>query len=100
MNVNSENTNIGINTKFIEIIANIILEQNKQLLQIIAEEEKLGYKKIMNFLPSQYQIKKELLKLSKNNDHYGSFLEKSNSISESSSSESLSPSLLSESEEE
>lgn len=61
------NVNIDINTKFLEIIANLILEQNKQLLQIIAEEEKLGYKKIMNFLPSQYQIKKELLELSQKN---------------------------------
>lgn len=72
--------NIDINTKFIEILANLVLEQNKQLLQIIVEEKKIGYKKIMNYLPSQYEIKKQILQLS--NDQ--SFFEKSNSISESS----------------
>ena len=56
--------NIDINVKFIEIISNLVLEQNKQLLQMIAEEEKLGYKKVMNFLPSQYEIKKQLDELS------------------------------------
>jgi hypothetical protein len=86
---------IDINTKFVEILVNLLLEQNKQLLQIIAEEEKLGYKKIMNFLPSQYQIKKQLLELSNQLD---GFLEKSNSISESSVSSSAS--LLSDSEVE
>lgn len=85
--------NVDINTKFVEILANLVLEQNKQMLQIVAEEEKLGYKKIMNFLPSQYQIKKQLLEISKKQNHLG-FLEKSNSISES--SESASSSLLSE----
>lgn len=89
------NVSIDVNTKFIEILANIVLEQNKQLLQIIADEEKLGYKKIMNFLPSQYQIKKELLEMSKRNNQLDDFLEKSNSISES-SSESSSSLLLSE----
>lgn len=77
------NVTIDINTKFIEILANLILEQNKQLMQIIAEEENLGYKKTMNFLPSQYEIKKQLNQLV-------GFFEKSNSISES-SSESSSP---------
>jgi len=57
--------NIDINVKFIEMLSNLVLEQNKQLLQTIAEEEKLGYKKIMNFLPSQYEIKKQLYELSK-----------------------------------
>ncbi len=57
--------NIDINVKFIEMLSNLVLEQNKQLLQTIAEEEKLGYKKIMNFLPSQYEIKKQLHELSK-----------------------------------
>jgi hypothetical protein len=57
--------NVDINVKFIEILSNLVLEQNKQLLQIIAEEEKLGYKKIMNFLPSQYDIKKQLNNISK-----------------------------------
>ncbi len=57
--------NIDINMKFIEILSKLVLEQNKQLLQIIAEEEKLGYKKIMNFLPSQYEIMKELNDISK-----------------------------------
>lgn len=58
--------NIDINMKFIEILSNLVLEQNKQLLQIIAEEEKLGYKKVMNFLPSQYEIKKQLNDISEN----------------------------------
>lgn len=57
--------NIDINMKFIEILSNLVLEQNKQLLQTIAEEEDIGYKKIMNFLPSQYEVKKQLLELSK-----------------------------------
>lgn len=80
--------NVDINTKFIEILANLVLEQNKQLLQIIVEEKQIGYKKIMNYLPSQYEIKKQILQLS--NDQ--SFLEKSNSISESSVSLSSSSS--------
>jgi hypothetical protein len=57
--------NIDINMKFIEILSKLVLEQNKQLLQIIAEEEKLGYKKVMNFLPSQYEIMKQLNDISK-----------------------------------
>lgn len=79
---------IDINTKFIEILANLVLEQNKQLLQIIAETEQLGYKKINNFLPSQYHIKKQLLELSKEHNHLDGCLEKSNAISESSSDSS------------
>lgn len=54
------NMDTEINMKYIEILSNLILEQNKQLLQIIAEEEKIGYKKIINFLPSQYDIKKHV----------------------------------------
>lgn len=77
--------NVNINTKFIEILAFLVLEQNKQLLQIIAEEEGIGYKKINNFLPSQYEIKKQLIEMTKNNNQLDGFLEKSNSISESSS---------------
>ena len=88
---------MNINTKFVEILANLVLEQNKQLLQIIAEEEKLGYKKIMNFLPSQYDIKKQLSNI---HNQLDGFLEKSNSISESSSSEPSSSSLPSESDVE
>ena len=88
---------MNINTKFVEILANLVLEQNKQLLQIIAEEEKLGYKKIMNFLPSQYDIKKQLSNI---HNQVDGFLEKSNSISESSSSEPSSSSLPSESDVE
>lgn len=77
---------VNINTKFVEILSNLLLEQNKQLLQIIAEEENLGYKKIKNFLPSQYQIKKQILELSEQHNQSEGFLEKSNSISESSDS--------------
>lgn len=51
--------------KFIEILSKLVLEQNKQLLQIIAEEENLGYKKVMNFLPSQYEVMKQLNDISK-----------------------------------
>lgn len=57
--------NIEINTKFVEILSNLVLEQNKQLLQTIVEEERLGYKQVMNFLPSQYEIKKQLLEITK-----------------------------------
>lgn len=56
---------VNINIKFVEILSNLVLEQNKQLLQIIVEEEKLGYRKVMNFLPSQYEVKKQLLELTK-----------------------------------
>jgi hypothetical protein len=57
--------NIDINMKFIEILSNLVIQQNKQLLQIIAEEEKLGYKKVMNFLPSQYEIKQQVNDISR-----------------------------------
>lgn len=76
---------IDINIKLIEILSNLVLEQNKQLLQIIADEEGLSYHKIMNFLPSQYDIKEQLKNVGNN---HGSRLEKSNSISESSLSTS------------
>jgi hypothetical protein len=59
--------NIDINIKFIEILSNVVLEQNRQLLQIIADEENISYKRIMKFLPSQYQLKKQLLMLKKDN---------------------------------
>jgi hypothetical protein len=55
--------NVDMNIKFIEILSNLVLEQNKQLLQIIADEENISYKKIKNYLPSQYEMKKQLLKV-------------------------------------
>lgn len=71
---------VDLNIKFIEIMSRLVLEQNKQLLQIIADEEGISYKKINNFLPSPYELKKQLMSLQ--NDQR--LLEKSNSTSESS----------------
>jgi hypothetical protein len=52
-----------INVKFIEIIVNLVREQNMQLIQIIAEEEKLSYLELTKLIPSTYQLKKELANL-------------------------------------
>lgn len=71
---------VDLNIKFIEIMSRLVLEQNKQLLQIIADEEGISYKKINNFLPSPYELKLQLMSLQ--NDQR--LLEKSNSTSESS----------------
>lgn len=72
---------VDLNIKFIEIMSRLVLEQNKQLLQIIADEEGISYKKINNFLPSPYELKKQLMSLQQ---HDQRLLEKSNSTSESS----------------
>lgn len=74
---------VTINVKFLEILMNIVYEQNRQLLQIIAETEELSYRDVMRLLPSPYEIKKSILSM----DHAPRVLpEKSNSISESSDS--------------
>jgi predicted transcriptional regulator len=52
-----------INVKFIEILVNLVREQNMQLIQIIAEEEKLSYLELIKLVPSTYQLKKELANL-------------------------------------
>ena len=54
-----------INVKFIEILVNLVREQNMQLIQIIAEEEKLSYLELIKLIPSTYQLKKELANLDK-----------------------------------
>lgn len=78
----------NINIKFIEILSKLVLEQNKQLLQIVADEEGISYNKINNFLPSHYELKKQLLGLQTQNRNQNhdtrSLREKSNSTSESS----------------
>ena len=71
---------IDLNIKFVEILSRLVLEQNKQLLQIIADEEGISYNKINNFLPSSYELKKQLMSLQGQRN----LLEKSNSTSESS----------------
>lgn len=75
-----------LNIKFVEILANLVYEQNKQLLQIIAEEQKLSYKKVINILPTQYQIKKNMASITNGDQRAPDTVlrEKSNSISESS----------------
>lgn len=79
---------IDLNVKFIEILSRLVLEQNKQLLQIIADEEGIGYREINNFLPSLYQMKQQLTSLKTLPKGQGegqcNLLEKSNSTSESS----------------
>ena len=72
----------SLNVKFIDIIMNLVHEQNAQLLQIIAEEEKLNYKDIMTLLPSNYSLRLMLTEFSQGR------LVKSNSTSESSVSSS------------
>lgn len=51
---------MNVNIKLIEILMNLILDQNRQLLQIIAQEEDLNFRDIMKMLPSQYEISKSL----------------------------------------
>jgi hypothetical protein len=51
---------VQINVKLVEMISNLLHEQNMQLLQIIAEEEKLPYRELSAMMPSRYEIKKEL----------------------------------------
>lgn len=51
---------MNVNIKLIEILMNLILDQNRQLLQIIAQEEELNFRDIMKILPSQYEISKSL----------------------------------------
>ena len=51
---------MNVNIKLIEILMNLILDQNRQLLQIIAQEEELNFRDIMKMLPSQYEISKSL----------------------------------------
>jgi predicted transcriptional regulator len=53
----------NINVKFIEVLTNLVREQNMQLIQIIAEEEKLSYLELAKLVPSTYQLKKELANL-------------------------------------
>ena len=55
---------MDINIKFIEILVNLVREQNLQLIQIIAEEEKLNYLELIKLVPSTYQLKKEMANLS------------------------------------
>jgi hypothetical protein len=71
---------VDLNIKFVEILSRLVLEQNKQLLQIIADEEGICYNKINNFLPSSYELKKQLMSLQGQRN----LCEKSNSTSESS----------------
>ena len=54
-----------INVKFIEVLVNLVREQNMQLIQIIAEEEKLNYLELIKLVPSIYQLKKEMANLEK-----------------------------------
>jgi predicted DNA-binding ribbon-helix-helix protein len=75
--------NYQLNVKFVEVLANIIYEQNTQLIQIIAEEEKLNYRDLIKIIPTQYQIKKNMNCFVE--EHYQRGLrEKSNSTSETS----------------
>jgi hypothetical protein len=62
----SEPKAIDINVKFIEILVNLVREQNMQLIQIIANEEKLNYLELVKLIPSTYQLKKELGNLESN----------------------------------
>ena len=52
-----------INIKFIEVLVNLVREQNMQLIQIIAEEEKLSYLELAKLVPSTYQLKKDMANL-------------------------------------
>lgn len=72
-----------LNIKFVEVLANIIYEQNTQLIQIIAEEEKLNYRDLIKIIPTQYQIKKTMNCFVEEH-HQRGLREKSNSTSESS----------------
>lgn len=62
----SEPKAIDINVKFIEILVNLVRDQNMQLIQIIANEEKLNYLELAKLIPSTYQLKKELGNLQSN----------------------------------
>ena len=49
-----------LNIKFIEILANLVYQQNVQLLQILAEKENISYRDLVTLIPSPYHIKKSL----------------------------------------
>jgi hypothetical protein len=51
-----------INQKLVEVLHNILTEQNKQLLKIIAEEMKLDYNELITkYIISRTQFKELLL---------------------------------------
>lgn len=64
----STTTVTNINVKFIEVLVNLVREQNMQLIQIIAEEEKLNYLELLKLVPSIYQLKKELANMEKSDN--------------------------------
>jgi hypothetical protein len=63
LTTSTSDSGTDINVKFIEILVNLVREQNMQLIQIIAEEEKLNYLELIKLIPSTYQLKKELANL-------------------------------------
>jgi hypothetical protein len=65
LTTSTSDSGTDINVKFIEILVNLVREQNMQLIQIIAEEEKLSYLELIKLIPSTYQLKKELANLDK-----------------------------------
>lgn len=80
---------VNINVKLLEIISNLLHDQNMQLLQIIAEEEKIPYRQLIANMPSRYEIKRDLDRFAQAAPYelrLPDLPEKSNSTSESSSS--------------
>jgi hypothetical protein len=49
-----------MDSKFLEILVNIVREQNEQLLTIIAHEEDISQRTLAHFLPVRYDLTKQL----------------------------------------
>jgi hypothetical protein len=49
-----------MDSKFLEILVNLIREQNEQLLTIIAQEEDISQRILAQFLPLRYDLTKQL----------------------------------------
>jgi hypothetical protein len=53
---------MNIHQKFIEILTNVVLEQNKQLLTIISENEKISKKELFRkYLASKNMISNTII---------------------------------------
>jgi hypothetical protein len=49
-----------LDSKFLEIITMIVRHQNEQLLEIIAENEKISKRHLAKYVPLKYDIKKAI----------------------------------------
>lgn len=57
----SKQESYTLDGKYLEIIMNIIREQNLQLLNIIADNEKISKKTLLELIPTKFIMKSEIL---------------------------------------